>query len=310
MARITRRDFVGLAGGALATPAALRQGAPTAVLSAADVVGRIQRTLGVPWKPDTLDTFKAGTPSAPVTGIVTTAMATMEVLGRAVEAGANFVITSEPTFYGRTDSPTPPAGRGGAPSGPAAAPAWVSPADPVFAAKNDFIRRHGLIVWRFSDHWPMRRPNPMAQGLADALGWPATWKPDAPAHVSIPAIRLDALASHVAGRLNARGGVRVIGRPQMDVRRVALLPGITPISAALDAVPHVDAIVAGEVREWETVEYVRDAVTAGGNKALILVGRVLSEGPGMHLCAQWLGKVVPELSTTWLATGDPYWRPL
>jgi hypothetical protein len=94
------------------------------------------------------------------------------------------------------------------------------------------------------------------------------------------------------------------------VERVALLPGATPLRASLDTLPGVDAIIAGEVREWESVEYARDTVTAGSKKGLILLGRVLSEDPGMNVCAQWIRKVVPQLTTTWIRVGDPYWRPL
>ena len=63
--------------------------------------------MGVEWKAETLDTFKAGDPSTLVTGIVTTSTPTIGVLERAVKAGANFVICCEPTFYGRADKPAP-----------------------------------------------------------------------------------------------------------------------------------------------------------------------------------------------------------
>jgi hypothetical protein len=71
----------------------------------------------------------------------------------------------------------------------------------------------------------------------------------------------------------------------------------------------VDVIVAGEVREWESVEYARDAVTGARNKGLILLGRTLSEDRGMEACAQWLRTIVPEASCQWMPVGDPYWRP-
>ena len=73
--------------------------------------------------------------------------------------------------------------------------------------------------------------------------------------------------------------------------------------------PGVDAIVAGEVREWETVEYARDAVHSNKARGLILVGRVVSEEPGMRALATWLGSIVPEVRAGHIAAGDPYWRP-
>jgi putative NIF3 family GTP cyclohydrolase 1 type 2 len=165
-------------------------------------------------------------------------------------------------------------------------------------------------VWRFSDHWRLHRPDPFEVGLTDAMGWSKFKAADDPARVSIPAVTLDALASELKRKLNARGGIRVVGDPSTKVQRIALLPGTTPIQTSLNTLPGVDAIVAGEVREWESVEYARDAVTAGQQKGFIVLGRVLSEEPGMNVCAQWLRSLVPEVRTTWIRVGDPYWRPI
>jgi putative NIF3 family GTP cyclohydrolase 1 type 2 len=330
MRRLSRREFVALAAtGVAAAPLAFPDVAHAAAdVTAQEVVERIKKNLGLEWKAETVDTFKAGDPGAIVRGIVTTPMATLDVLKKAVSAHANLIVTFEPTFYGRADSPTPPAGPGGGPGAggrggppaagsgaansqgqPAAVPA-VRP-DRVFTAKNDFIAKHNLIVWRFSDHWRLRQPDPMAEGLAAALGWSGYTSASDPGQVSIPsAITLQALASQVKSRLNARGGVRVVGDPALMVRTVGLLPGSTPIQKALERLPAADVLLAGEVREWESVEYARDKVTAGEKKGLILVGRILSEEPGMKVCAEWLKNVVPEVTTTWVPTGDPYWRPL
>lgn len=306
MTHLSRREFVALAAtGAAAAPFALNR------LTAQDIVARIRKNVGVDWQYDqnTVDTWKAGDPATAVRGIVTTSMATLDVLTQAVKAGANFVITCEPTFYSTADSATPTARRGGPGAAPAASAAVPAP-DPVFAAKNDFIKKHNLVVWRFSDHWRRHKPDPLAQGLTDALGWSKFRAVDDPTRVTIPSLTLDALASDLKKKLNARGGVRVVGDPQLKVQKIGLLPGTTPIQAALNTLPDVDVLIAGEVREWESVEYVRDTVTAGEKKALILIGRVVSEDPGMNVCAKWLRTIVPELNTKWIPVGDPYWRPV
>jgi putative NIF3 family GTP cyclohydrolase 1 type 2 len=239
----------------------------------------------------------------------------LDVLGHAVKAGANLIVSCEPTFFARADSPTPPAGRG---SGPGSAGRDglrdTSPSrplsDPVFSAKDAFIKSHNLVVWRFNDYWRLRTPDPFAQGLADVLGWSKFADTGDPRLLSIPETSLDALVSQVKKSLKVRGGMRIVGDPQLRVRKVAVLPGSTPIRASLEALPGVDAIIAGEVREWEAVEYVRDTVALGGKKALILIGRIVSEDPGMQVCAQWLKTIVPEVASTWIAVGDPYWRPI
>ena len=45
------------------------------------------------------------------------------------------------------------------------------PPDPVYAGKNDFIAKHKLVVFRLTQHWNQRKPDPRAQGLAAAMGW-------------------------------------------------------------------------------------------------------------------------------------------
>jgi putative NIF3 family GTP cyclohydrolase 1 type 2 len=304
---LSRRKFVALAATGVAT-APLMARTTGGTVTAQQVVDRIKENIGVGWKADTVDTFKAGDPSTAVTRIVTTSLASVDVLNRAVKSGANLIITSEPTFYSRTDTPTPPVRRpfgqpGSVPAGPLSPP----PPDPVFLGKDAFLKKHNLVVFRLSDHWRLRNPDPFAQGFADTLGWEKL--AGDPKHISIPETSLDVLVSHTKKALQSRGGMRVVGDPHLRVRKVALLPGSTPIEAAIAALPAVDAIIAGEVREWESVEYVRDTDDLGGKKALILTGRIVSEDPGMELCAQWLKKIVPEVASTWISAGDPYWRP-
>lgn len=295
MKHISRREFsamvaAGAVTGRFNSPFAFGQNTTT-VVTASDIVERIRRNIGVQWKADTVDGIKAGNPSTVVTGVATTAMATLRVLQEAVQAGANLVITREPTFYGRADARTSPR------------------PDPVLAAKNQFIDANRLVVFRLIDHWRLRNPDPFVQGLADVLGWGRNPVPGEAPRFDIPPTTLATLATDVKRKLGARAGIRVVGDPAARVRRVALLPGSTPITASLAALPVADVVVAGEVREWESVEYARDVVASGQRKGLVLVGRVVSEDPGMYRAAQWIRTLVPEVPVRHIAVGDPYWRP-
>jgi putative NIF3 family GTP cyclohydrolase 1 type 2 len=296
MSDVTRREFNAMAVAAMAAPFAVRQPvAPGGGLSVQALLDRIKGQIGIDWRAETVDGLKAGDPTTAVRGIATTSLATLAVLQQAVKAGANVIVTSEPALYAKADARTPP------PS---------MPADPVFAAKNTVIDRQQLAIVRLNDHWRRRQPDPFVQGLVRALGWTAPSSPtSAPPHVDVQATTLEALMVTVKQRLGSRGGVRVIGDPKMPVRRVGLLPGSTPLQATVAMLPAVDVIVGGEMREWESVEFVRDAVLAGHRKALILVGRIVSEEPGMDDCATWLRTIVSGIPVTHLAAGDPYWRP-
>src|SRR5580698_8278893 len=98
MHQISRRKFVALTAAGVATsPLMVRALSMGGAVTAQEIVDRIKKSIGGEWKPDSVDTFKAGDPSTAVTGIVTTALASLDVLGRAVKAGANLIITCEPT---------------------------------------------------------------------------------------------------------------------------------------------------------------------------------------------------------------------
>ena len=234
MTDLSRREF----GALVAASAVAGRAADAQAVTANDVVDRIVKNAGVSWRFATLDGVKAGDASTVVTGVATTAMATLRVLQQAVKAGANFVVTCEPTFYGRAEARTLPVGRvGGAIMTP-------PPPDPVFAAKNDFIDTNKLVIFRLCDTWRSRTPDPFGHGFANALGWTKYQDASDPRRFSVPALTLATLAAQLKSTLNARGGIRVVGDPQTTVQRVALLPGSTPIQASLQTLPNVDAIVA------------------------------------------------------------------
>jgi putative NIF3 family GTP cyclohydrolase 1 type 2 len=315
MTQLSRREFAALTAAAAAAPFAFGGTPLAAALTVEALLDRITAQIGVPWKAETVDGLKVGDPAAVVTGIATTAMASLGVLKRAVDGGANVVITSQPTFYAKADARTPPVPRGPGGGPPGAAPATpppappVGPPDAVYAAKNAFIDQHKLVVIRLHDHWKLRQPDPQAIGLAQAMGWTKHQIAGDAKRYQIPALTVDALAAALHKNLGVGGGIRIVGDPKTSLRRIGLLPGSTPIQASLALLPDVDAIVAGEVREWESVEYARDQVAAGRKKALILIGRISSEDPGMRVCADWLKTVAPGVPVRHVAVGDPYWRP-
>jgi putative NIF3 family GTP cyclohydrolase 1 type 2 len=286
---LSRREFVAAGAAAFLSISAVR---PSRLeLTAQQAIDRIRARVGVPWRETTVDTFKAGDPQTVLTGIATTVMATLPVLRQAVSQGRNLIVTCEPTFYSANDDPGSRAN------------------DPIYLAKKAFIEEHRLVIWRFSDHWSARVPNEFASALADTLGWTKLRTADNPLIYSIPASTLGSLTAHVRTRLGVRGGMRVVGKADMPIRRVLVSPGTTDLHATVRDLPQADVIVSGEPREWEAVEYVFDTASAGQAKGMIAVGRAVSEEPGMRACAAWLRSLIPEVAVDAIAVGDPYWRP-
>jgi len=264
-------------------------------LTARQVIERIQAHVGVPWQSDTVDTFKAGNPDTPVTGIAVTMMATLDVLKRAAVSGNNLIITHEPTFFNHLDKPDE---------------LDQGENDPVLAEKREFIEKHGLIIWRFHDHWHARKPDGIQAGMVHALGWEKFQDPANQHLFTVPRTTVEALAADLKARLGIRV-MRVVGESHMEVTRVAMSPGAAGFARETSALemPDVEVLVVGETREWETVEYVADAVTEGKHKALIILGHIPSEQAGMEECTRWLKNFVTEVPVSFVPSAEPFWAP-
>ena len=229
--------------------------------TAREVVAAIQEHVGIPWQKETVDTFKAGNPDTPVTGIAVTMMATMDVLERAAAHGQNLVITHEPTFYNHLDRPE-----------------GMEESDEVWKEKRAFLLKHGMVVWRFHDHWHRRKPDGILAGMVRAMGWEKYQQEENPYLFTMPERTLEALAAEVAKKLGSPV-VRVVGERGMKVTRVAFSPGSAGFVRETHALEmdNVEVLLVGETREWETVEYAADAASEGKRKALVVIGHVPSE---------------------------------
>ena len=264
-------------------------------LTARDVIARIQQQVGVPWRSDTVDTFKAGNPDSPVSGIAVTMMATLDVLQRAAAAGDNLIITHEPTFFDHLDiSDQLP----------------EKDTDPVLAAKRQFIAEHDLVIWRFHDHWHARNPDGIEAGMVHALGWEKFQDANNQYLFTIPEIPLEKLAAEIKRKLGIRI-IRVVGDPGLRITKLALAPGAAGLTRQAKALemPEVQALVIGEAQEWEAVEYVADAVSEGRQKSLIILGHIPSEQAGMEECTSWLKTFVTEVPIQFVPAREPFWSP-
>ncbi len=264
-------------------------------LTAREVIARIQQQVGVLWQSDTVDTFKAGNPDTPVTGIAVTMMATLDVLQRAAGAGDNLIITHEPTFFDHLDT---------------ADQLPEKDNDPVLTEKRQFIEKHGLVIWRFHDHWHARTPDGIQTGMVHALGWEKFQDSNNQYLFNIPETTLEKLASEIKHKLGIHV-VRVVGDPALHITRLAFAPGaagFTNHAKALE-MTGVQALVIGEAREWETVEYVADAASEGKQKSLIILGHIPSEQAGMEECTRWLKTFVTEVPIQFVPAREPFWSP-
>jgi putative NIF3 family GTP cyclohydrolase 1 type 2 len=154
----------------------------------------------------------------------------------------------------------------------------------------------------------MRTPDGIEAGMVHALGWEKYQNPDNQYLFTIPEMSVKQLAEEVAKKLDSQV-VRVVGEPSLKVTKVGFSPGAAGFQRETHALERddVQVLLVGETREWETVEYAADAVTEGRQKALIVIGHIPSEQPGMEECARWLQGFVKAVPIQFVAAKQPFW---
>jgi len=105
--------------------------------------------------------------------------------------------------------------------------------------------------------------------------------------------------------------MRVVGDSNMRLTKVAMLPGAGGAASQIRMLERddVEALLIGEVPEWETVEYVADAVTEHKRKGLLLLTHIPSEQAGMEECAKWLKTFISEVPIEFVPARQPFWLP-
>ena len=258
--------------------------------SAEKIIGAIIKQTGSSPIPKTVDVIKAGDPQSRVTGIVTTMFATMHVLKKAVAMNCNLIIAHEPLFYNHLDETKQFAN------------------DPVYLEKKRFIDDNKLVIWRFHDYIHRLKPDAIDFGMAKKLGW-EKYNPDKEFNrFLIPETTLRELLVELK-RIFPKSTFNVVGDPDMKLSKVAFSAGAPGSSQHIRLLedPTVDIVLAGEVPQWETYEYVRDAVSQNRKKAIIFLGHVTSEEPGMEYCAEWLKGFLKDLPVNFVPSGPSYW---
>jgi putative NIF3 family GTP cyclohydrolase 1 type 2 len=259
-------------------------------LTVGQVIDRIKAQVGIPWREQTVDNLIVGTREQEVKGVATVMMATLEVLQQAAARGLNLVVTHEPTYYSHQDR------------------IETIQQDPLYQHKRDFLEKNNMAVFHFHDHWHGRKPDGIATGMIRELGWEKYSDPENLRLFHFQNITLAQLAQSVEKKLGIRT-MRVLGDPNLPVKRLMASWGNVSLFPGVPFLAQADALIIGETNEWELVEYVQDAISAGQKKGLIIMGHVVSEQAGMQYAADWLRGFVTEVPVEFLAIKEPFWRP-
>ena len=270
--------------------------------------GPIRKTTILPLPhSQTCDHLVIGDPNMEVTGIVTTFMATVDVIRRAHEIGANFIITHEPTWFtGQDDNDT----------------SWCE-GDPVYEQKRAMLEEYGIAVWRFHDHMHMDPRDGIYRGFDEQMGW-AEYRMEPlqdqdlflkgkfDGCYEIPEISLGSLAKEIQEKLGMPV-LRGIGNPEAKITRVAVLVGGGSLGLGVEQMPmelmrlrDIQVTLCGDITEWTLPAYVRDACQLGMNRGILVLGHEKSEEPGMYHLPAWLKSIVGEIPVTPVTAGEPF----
>jgi putative NIF3 family GTP cyclohydrolase 1 type 2 len=287
MSKLSRRQFVQITGAGLAASRLGLAAQTAATLTAGEVVDRIKKNIGIPWDNTSYrDTFKIGGPTDVIHGIATSFGANLRVLQLAQKAGLNFVIVHEPTFYSDGDRID------------------LVKDDPMYKEKLDWANRNHIVVWRIHDHWHAHKPDGIATGWTQDMGWEQYEVNGSLRDFKLPETTLGELAKTVARKLDSRS-VRVIGDPSTKVSTVGR--GGHNLGQNMTALASADCILVSETREYDSFEYARDTVQSGAHKGAIFISHEAGEDLGMEYFARWLKPFVSEVPIRYIATTDEFW---
>jgi putative NIF3 family GTP cyclohydrolase 1 type 2 len=262
------------------------------VITAGEIVERIKKNLGVPWRDATYrDTFKFGGPDTEVKGIATTVFCSFDLVRRASAAGLNMIIPHEDTYWNDRDDVS------------------IVSGDALYKTKVDFMREHNIVVFRIHDHMHAQRPDFTYVGLARELGLTNFETAPGSRRFVVPETTLGALAARMQQQSGARA-LRVVGDPAAKISRIQL--GVGYATPAVNNA-EIDVVISGEQQEadgaLDSPAYVLDAMTLGIAKGWIMLGHAISEEAGMLEMADWIKGFVPEVPSRLVKAGEPFWAP-
>ena len=219
----------------------------------------------------------------PVHTVAVMLIATPEVIRRAQEAGADMILTHEPTFH-------PIAGEG----------------DGVMAKKRALCEAVGIPIYRLHDHMHFTAVDKINLGVLSRLSLDGEFDGQKTFTLKEPMAK-DALIAHITSRLSL-GHPRYIGKKDLSVRTLSLLFGAWGDARILSEFlrPEVDLVIAGEACEYSVCEYIRDAVELGAEKGFLLLGHMGSEKAGMEYLADHINQTMEDVHAVYIDCGEVY----
>ena len=218
--------------------------------------------------------------------VVVTFLATMEILKKSLQIGANFIISHEGIYYSHDNKK-------------------FLENSKLAQEKQDYIKKHNLTIYRHHDMIHRILPDTITEGLVKQLDL-ADRVITQSAYYTISEISPTYLKDYVEKVKETLevSTIKHFGEDNQIINKVCVLVGYRGSSDNLIPVienQDVDLIIYGEGPEWEIPYYIKDYNTLNSNKkSLIIIGHEVSEKYGMQMFMHKLKQKFPTLEVTYL----------
>lgn len=238
---------------------------------------------------ESCDCIKAGNPDKEVKKVCVTMFATVDVIRKAAEIGADMIITHEPLYYRHMDD---------------------AEKDCVADEKKALAEKSGITIYRYHDHPHFSRPDIIIEGELRKLkleGRIIRTDRFGIADIILDEPKTAAEIAEICKKNLNIACVRIAGAADIKSDTVTFTPGALG-SAVLNELRRPDSqiVICGETCEWAICEWARDASLLGMNKSLIPLGHAVSERDGMEYAAEILGEMLPGIEVTYIDCGDVF----
>ena len=212
-------------------------------------------------------------------------IATCDVIKKARAMGADLIITHEPTFHKYSD---------------------CTENDIVAKAKRQLVEDAGIPILRIHDYAHYSKTDRIIEGVLKKLGWHGSFgggrKFTFDESKTIAEIKLN-----IEEKLGL-GNIRICGALDNTVKSISMCLGAAGDETVLSelAKNEIDAVVCGEITEWKSCEYARDAAQLGLKKSLFLLGHMGSEKAGMEHICEYLCDNIADVEFVYIDCGEVY----
>lgn len=252
----------------------------------------------------TRDKILFGDPNKECTGIVTTIYASVDVIEKAHELGANLIIAHEALLWNHGDHSD-----------------WLEESqNKTYLAKKKLMEDYGIVVWRFHDyiHSGIKHEDGYIDGifygLAQEMGWQtAVCKEqlDSAVYYECEPTIAKSVGEQLIKTFNLKG-LKCVGNLNAKVNKILVCGHVMEGGNSNDLIKRIDTedinlIIPLELIDYTLTEYVKDSAQLGMDRCILVPGHFNIEEPGMKYMEKWLDKALPEkIPFKYVQAGDMY----